>query len=517
MARFRIVRLTAPIKFIVIALLVTLCGAAATGAPVTVPVTGPQMVGVPKLWAQDWTTPPYVLQNPCGAGEPAIVFRLLVNNWGTAASPAMNDYHAIWIQDAANPGWAGGMTLPAIKINNNVGVNVPLVALNDPNQMQGHHVFNVTFENYGGNTLQIPVDFPPAFCKPVTKTPGYSAATSPPHPPTSPYEVVHPMLGGLPSPVNLTNTVTQGVCAAHGGPAGSFACYIGLPAGKLVLVWDYPYTDKIDGYRVYFHGITTSGSPTHVVQQQYVGSKPVATQSDPSVHLIVLDPPSVGTCFDVTAFQGSTESARSATSFCVGQSNVGKTTSLSPYYYGVMDASVNVWFDKSVQDNMYHNGNSFSIGGAAQLLEVGEQRNILTYYQGKPSNWNEVVHRTYLAFAVSAVAGHIVTGAHLNLRGGSGGPPDGTTCLVWYGAAGSWSPGQNLGISGQKYGGSPRQGPDLSLDVLPIVQSWAKSNAVQGNFALEGDVDPLSSYAIVSTNEDCTTWFSSATLDITYY
>ncbi|MBV8366942.1 MAG: hypothetical protein JO194_10665 [Candidatus Eremiobacteraeota bacterium] len=162
-------------------LLVAFGASSATAAPSTVPDTAPQMVGVPSFIASYHTTPPYVLVNPCSPGEAAIVFRILVRNAGTGASAAINDYHAVWIQDVANPSWSGGMTLPAIKAGDSPAVDVPLVALKDTDKMQGHHNFKVTFEQFGGNTLQIPVDFPPAFCKPVTSVAPYSVATAPPH------------------------------------------------------------------------------------------------------------------------------------------------------------------------------------------------------------------------------------------------------------------------------------------------------------------------------------------------
>ncbi len=181
------------IKVVAAALLAALGAEAATAAPVTEPANT-QMVGVPMLVASYWTTPPYILSNPCAPGESAITFRLIVRNAGNGESPAFNDYHAIWVQDVANPAWAGGMTLPAIKVGGSPGVDVPLVGLKDPNQMQGHHVFKVTFKEFGANSIQIPVDFPPAFCKPVTKVAPYAVATEPPHPDLSKYSLAPPVI-----------------------------------------------------------------------------------------------------------------------------------------------------------------------------------------------------------------------------------------------------------------------------------------------------------------------------------
>lgn len=166
--------------------------AVAVAAPVTVPNTAPQMVGIPSLVASYWTTPPYVLENPCASGEVALTFRVMVRNAGNGVSPAMNDYHAIWVQDDSNPAWAGGMTLPAIKPGDSPEVDVPLVALNDWHKMQGHHVFKVTFEKNSGNTIQIPVDFPAEFCQPVTKAATVSVATAPPHGGQSKFAVMQP-------------------------------------------------------------------------------------------------------------------------------------------------------------------------------------------------------------------------------------------------------------------------------------------------------------------------------------
>jgi hypothetical protein len=511
-------RLTAMIRLAVFSLAFAL-GAAEARAAVT-PVVGPPIVGVPSLWVQGYTTPPYVIVKNCTAGEgAAIVFRLIVRNYGKGASPANTDYHAIWVRDSANSAWGGGNALPAIPVNNGIEVDVPLVALKDASAMQGHHVFNASFQQFGGNTMAIPVDFPPSFCPPTVSVAPASAATPAPVRTPNPYAVVQHLATGLPAPTNLTNTITQGVCAAHGGPAGSLACYIGLPAGKLVLVWDYPFPDKIDGYRIYLHGGGGPSTPSNVLQQQTVGAKPLATQSDPSVHLIVLDPPGVGTCFDVTAFAGDKESSRSATSFCVSQSTVGKSTTLNPSGIGTLDMTVGVDPNLSVTDNMYKNSNSFS-KSASKGLTVGEEHDVSLTNGGKPSEYTNIGHRGYVYFYLGGLAGHVVASAHLNLRGGvTTGPTDGTECLVWYGAADhNWNPGDLLGISGTKYGGSAYQGQDLSLDVTPIVQSWAKSPNSNTGFALEGDQPTqLSSYGMVLMDETCKTTFSSTTLDVTYY
>ena len=235
---------------------------------------------------------PYQLANPCAPGESAITFRLTVTNRGAAPSPAINDLHAVWVEDTVNPAWSGGSTLPAIPPGGSVAVAVGLVGLKDLSKMTTRHMFSATVNgahkvaesSYANNLVDVFVFFPPGFCAPPA-----SRGAAPP-----------PVLTKLPAPSNLTYTVTQAICFKYGGNAGALACSIGLPAGKLVLVWDYPPNIAIDGYRIYAVG----------------NSQPVATQSLPSVRLEVLDPPKPGTCFEVTAFRGKLESPHSPTSYC---------------------------------------------------------------------------------------------------------------------------------------------------------------------------------------------------------
>jgi hypothetical protein len=185
-------RRASSIAVVAVALLLAL-GVTASATPIAVPLTAPQMIGFPSLVVSDWTTPPYTLVNQCTPGEgAAIVFQLIVRNAGTAQYQATSDYHAIWVQDVANPAWAGGVTLPTIKAGDSPGVSVPLVALKDFKQMQGHHVFKVTFEKFGANSIQVPVDFPPAFCQPVTKAITTSVANAPPPVVQSKYAVMPP-------------------------------------------------------------------------------------------------------------------------------------------------------------------------------------------------------------------------------------------------------------------------------------------------------------------------------------
>ncbi len=241
--------------------------------------------------------PLFQLANPCSEGETAITFRLTVTNIGSAPSPAVNDVHAVWVADSLNPAWSAGAPLPSLAAGASAPVAVTLLGLKNPAQMAGRHVFNATINgshtivesSYANNTADILVPFPSGFCAPP-------ASIGTVQPQTHPRALTH-----LPAPSNLTYTVTQAVCAKYGGNVGAFACSIGLPAGKLVLVWDYPPNIAIDGYRIYVIG----------------NSQPVATQSLPAVRLEVLDPPKPGTCFDVTAFRGKLESPHSPTSYCV--------------------------------------------------------------------------------------------------------------------------------------------------------------------------------------------------------
>src|SRR5579884_539147 len=193
--------------------------------------------------ASQW--PPYKLAPNCSPGETAIVFYLTIHNIGQGASAAINDYHAVWVQDNANPSWSNGSMLPAIPSWGTANVTVGLVGLKSQDAMAGHHQFTVTVNgahsvaesNYTNDTMLIDVDVPAGFCGPVISTTTQSSVTVTPRSTTpSPFDTrpPAPMLGGLPAPTNLTNTITPAICAKYGGPAASLACTAALPAGKLV-------------------------------------------------------------------------------------------------------------------------------------------------------------------------------------------------------------------------------------------------------------------------------------------
>jgi hypothetical protein len=317
-------RLTTPMSSIAFALLASISAAVALAGPN--PVAQPHnIVGLPNLQVSEHYTPPYVLASPCAWGEVAITFRLTVRNYGTGASPAINDYHALWVQDSANPAWAGGMTLPAIPVNNGIAVDVPLVGLKNTNAMQGHHVFNATFKMYGGNSLSIPVDFPPAFCTPPVSVAPLGATAPPQHTPL-PYSLERPVTyqGGpaIPAPRNLDYTNDSGVCSKHFPVplAGPLACAASVKS-LLTLVWDWSPRNcngcptDVDGYKVY-----RVDAGQHAL---------IATQAQgTNVTVYGVDKPIDGTwqgkCYVVTAYKGSTESPES-TQKCVS-TTVGTVT-----------------------------------------------------------------------------------------------------------------------------------------------------------------------------------------------
>jgi hypothetical protein len=318
----------------------------------------------------------------------------------------------------------------------------------------------------------------------------------------------------LPPPINLTQALTKEVCQAHGGSAGSLACYIGLPAGKLALVWDYPYSNPIDGYNIYRADSAPSG-PTTI--HMMTAPKPIATQADPTWKFVVLDAQQAGACFAVTAYHGSAESARGVR-FCVGAGGVAKTVSLQPDRIGTMVADFYVWTDKSVQDNMYSNKVPF----------IRDLLNLAVGYTHQPSLWRDQAHtqvsqytnslfRGYVHFNSGALSGHHIAQAQLSLVGGTTqGGQGGQLCVAHYGAADHlWNPGDNLNSTSQ-LGNGPYQGPDLHLDVTSLVQSWADSPASNLGITMDGE-QQLVIYNMVIVSSTCLTRFPTATLDVTYY
>ena len=473
----------------------------------TPPTVAPKVALLPDLTVSGATQPPYTLANPCGAGESAIAFRLAIHNIGPGASTAVNDVHAIWVQDSANAGWAAGAPLPAIAASGTGSAIVVLLGLKNPDNMAGHHVFNVMIngnktlaeQSYTNNSMTIAVDFPPGFCAPPVPVAGglvaHGTPTSTAPPPGA--TVNNQLPPHLPAPSNLVNTITQGVCSKYGGSAGAFACSIGLPAGKLVLVWDYPSNVQIDGYRVY----------------NTATNKVAATQSNAAIRLEVLDPPPAGTCFAVTAFFGSHESARSATSFCVSESNLTKSVSFVPDAAGTMVVTVfDLRPDRSDIDNEYSSRQQTV--SYLLYMRVGVSHDPEGYVDTKIRSWMNSIYRGYLHFNTSSIAGHQIASAHLLLSGAS---PRGTICIGKYGASRNiWKPGQSLSETGGSYGGGPYAGPSVSLDVTQIVQSWMASTGSNNGLVLDPDID-FTSYAYSKISTTCKTSFERIKLDVKYY
>jgi hypothetical protein len=342
-------------------------------------------------------------------------------------------------------------------------------------------------------------------------------APSPTHTPFNPGVMLAPaahLPTPFPAPINLAQALTKEVCQAHGGSAGSVACYIGLPAGKLALVWDYPFPNKIDGYNVYR---ADTAPPGPMAVRSLYAPKPIATQSDPSWKFVVLDAQKAGSCFAVTAYHGSDESPRSVR-FCIGEGGVAKMVSLNSDRIGTMIADFYVWTDKSVQDNMYQNKSPF-IRDLLNLNVGYTHRATLFRDQAHTqiSQNTNSLYRGYVHFNTAQLSGHQIAQAQLSLIGGTteGGSP-GQLCLAHYGSADRlWNPGDSLSSTSQ-LGNGPYQGPDLHLDVTSLVQSWATSPSSNLGITMDGDT-PLVIYNMVILSSTCFTSFPSATLDVTYY
>jgi hypothetical protein len=490
---------------------------------------------LPDLTVAGATTPPFTLMAGCTPGGSAIVFHLTVSNIGKVASAAIGNTHAVWVADSAKPAWSNGAALPAIAAKGDVKIDVTLPGLAVPSAMWGKHVFNVSVDSgkwiaetsYANNDTTISIDIPKGFCAPstpvsVASNPNLNVITPAPSPkPThsgvNPGVMLGPnahLVGPLPAPINLTQAFTKDVCQAHGGSAGSLACYIGLPAGKLALVWDYPYSDTTDGYNIYRADTAPSGPATvHMM----IAPKPLAAQANPSWKFVVLDAQKAGSCFAVTAYHGTTESARSVR-LCIGEGGVAKTVSLNPDRIGSMVADFYVWVDKSVQDNMYQNRVPFIRD--LLYLDVGYSHNADLFRDQahtQVSQYTNSLFRGYVHFNTGILNGHQIAQAQLSLPGGTTqGGPSGQLCLAHYGAADHlWNPGDQLNATSQ-LGNGPYQGPELHLDVTPLVQSWANSPSSNLGITMDGE-QGLVIYNMVIVSNTCLTSFPKATLDVTYY
>lgn len=348
----------------------------------------------------------------------------------------------------------------------------------------------------------------------VTTTITPAPSPQPSHTPFNPGVMLAPgahLPVALPPPINLTQALTKEVCQAHGGSAGSFACYIGLPAGKVALVWDYPYPNPIDGYNVYR---ADTAPPGPMAVHMLYAPKPIATQANPAWKFVILDAQKAGSCFNVTAYHGSDESARSIR-FCLGSAGVAKFISLNPDRAGAMVADFYIFTDKSVQDNMYANNHPFIRDLLS--LAVGYTHTVDLWRDQahtQVSGYTNSLFRGYLHFNTFALNGHQIAQAKLSLLGGSG--PNGQICLAHFGPADHlWNPGDNLG-AGYGYGSGPYQGPDLHLDVTPLVQGWANAPGTNLGISLDGE-QHLVIYDMVILSSSCFSNFQSETLDVTYY
>ena len=331
----------------------------------------------------------------------------------------------------------------------------------------------------------------------------------------APNLAANPALQKFPAPINLTSRNSKDACAAHGGSAESFACYIALPAGKLVLDWDYPFPNKVDGYNIYRADTAAPSGPTTIHMIATV--KPLMTQSDASLHFEVLEPQRSGACFAVTAFHGSAESDRSVR-FCIAEGGVAKTATLNPDRIGTMVADFYVWVDKSIQDNMYTNKSPFIRD--LLYLDVGYKHDASLWRDqahSQVSQYTNSLFRGYVHFNAGALAGHQIAQARLNLVGGSTqGDFPGQLCLAHFGAADHlWNPGDMLNSTSQM-GGGPYQGPDLHLDATSLVQSWANSPASNLGITMDGE-QHLVIYDMVIVSNTCLTNFPTVTLDVMYY
>jgi len=497
--------------------------------------SGASAAWLPDLTVTGATTPPFTLVAGCVPGGNAIVFHLTVANIGKAPSAAIGNPHAVWVADSAKPAWSNGATLPAIPASGKTSIDVTLPALAVPSVMWGKHVFNVSVDSgkwiaetsYANNDTTISVDIPKGFCAPstpvsVASNPNLNVITPAPSPkPThtafNPGVMVGPnarLVGPLQPPINLAQALTKDVCQAHGGSAGSFACYIGLPAGKLALVWDYPYSGPIDGYNIYRADTAPSGPATvHVT----IAPKPLAQQANASWKFVVLDAQKAGSCFAVTAYHGTAESARSVR-LCIGEGGVAKTVSLNPDRIGTMVADFYVWVNKSVQDQMYDNRVPFIRD--LLYLDVGYSHNADLFRDQahtQVSQYTNSLFRGYVHFNTGVLNGHQIAQAQLSLPGGTTqGGTGGELCLAHYGAADHlWNPRDQLNSTSQ-LGNGPYQGPDLHLDVTSLVQSWANSPSSNLGITMDGEQE-LVIYNMVIVSNTCLTSFPTATLDVTYY
>ncbi len=461
---------------------------------------------------------PFILATTCVANEPVATLIFVVRNVGqTDNSPT----HATVSGD-----FSGSESVPSFPHGSLRFVQMPIVkgAISSA-KIGGEHTVRVTLDD--GTAYPITFTFPTGFCAviaPATvSTPGAGrpqapSSTAPPSaaPPVNPSTFNNVGAAGaeilgaskashIPSsdaltpnaPTGLTAVLDPNDCYAHNDrdPGAHDRCDAAIKSGDLLLKWSWTHQSgppTIGGFRVYAIG----SGPFGVADGS---KKKVFEYNHPSVTLADLTSHTDNQCYVVVAYNAPFESSGSAP-YCATANSAAKTAILKPA------------FQRSSEQKA-QTGSVFDSDSPAQTnIVVG-----FSYYAEQNLFGDKSIislHRGGYAFDVTSLHLRRLLSAKLKLvLDHSDGLPNNTSCATKLGTGNEfWWKNTNWLEAQFLPNPLPKTGPIISTDVTSIVASWVGGSPNYG-FILKNDDEDLHTFK----NATCLPYFSSATLELTYY
>jgi len=297
------------------------------------------------------------------------------------------------------------------------------------------------------------------------------------------------------APANL-HSVTSGTdCGTHVGAFGALVCPDMMKSGDLLLIWDWrpgDGPDTIDGYRIY----RSTG--------ELLATRPSAEQT-------LFDVPKPrngggynGTCYAVSAYVGSRESARSPV-YCAGGGSVATTVQLRAMHGRVSwrerkDAGFDLMAPFGTDDPVKAGSVGFKYSSEKHLIK---------------DSYDNIFYRSAWAFDLSPLLNRRLFAAKLKFTiATSEGAGNNHSCAAQVGEGVEfwW---KNAGWLDGRFGddiGLGEAGPTITADVTKIVAPWMRGEPNYG-FVVKGADENLGAF----TNKTCFTTYTPAVLEVTYY
>jgi len=315
------------------------------------------------------------------------------------------------------------------------------------------------------------------------------------------------------APTNLKTTTNPGVCGDHVAPLfGGLICGAALSEGDLVLVWDYPDVNTVDGFRIYQ---VSGGTHTLVDHQSGMTGKALSIKAANAKNL----------CYVVRAYKGSSESADSNSTCTPTIGIVNFSTIKLPmngYRYNFHFS--HEWFDSTFC--LYTRGLGPSFAPSGQQILVGFE-NFWDAGTQPVACYEKIDHayRTAIKFDMGPLAGKSIWKATLSFMNqktnANAAAP--ATCLseMMYGIN-DWSGSTDL-IQGESYRDFPTgtnvnvnnpsvkiaNSTNYQIDVSDAVRAWVLGSRPNFGFVFRG---PNEGYA--RNNDQCGSFFGNVSLSV---